>query len=86
MHHLTRQDIAVLLEGQDHRCALCQKSFMEHAFEIDHDHGCCPWGTKSCGQCVRGLLCIYCNRTVLGVVENEALLQGALEYLGKTNG
>ena len=27
---------------------------------VDHDHGCCPF-TRSCGRCVRGLICVNCN-------------------------
>jgi len=40
---------------------------------VDHDHKCCPTG-KSCGKCVRGLLCMRCNM-VLGLLEeNHSLL------------
>lgn len=34
---------------------------------VDHDRRCCP-GRKSCGKCVRGLLCTVCN-TRLGTFE-----------------
>ena len=30
---------------------------------IDHDHRCCPPG-KSCGKCIRGVLCHPCNMVI----------------------
>ena len=40
---------------------------------IDHDHSCCP-ESRSCGQCIRGVICSGCN-TMLGCI--ETLLQRA---------
>lgn len=34
---------------------------------VDHDHGCCP-ADRSCGRCIRGLLCVSCN-FVLGRID-----------------
>lgn len=47
---------------------------------IDHDHRCCP-GKKSCGRCVRALLCQPHN-TILGLVgESTDHLQSLIKYL-----
>lgn len=82
-HNLTRADAAEILAKQDHRCAICQKTLFGREWDIDHDHSCCPKSTESCGECMRGILCRYCNRTVVGVIENESLVRSTLEYLGK---
>ena len=50
-------------------------------FSVDHDHSCCPDRTKSCGKCVRGLLCNHCN-VILGFAkDNPDLLIAAAAYL-----
>ena len=50
---------------------------------VDHDHRCCPSERKSCGKCVRGLLCRKCN-TGLGMFkDNPELLRGAADYIEK---
>jgi hypothetical protein len=47
---------------------------------VDHDHGCCP-GQRSCGKCVRGLVCRDCN-AMLGLARDNAdSLRRAASYL-----
>jgi hypothetical protein len=47
---------------------------------VDHDHACCPSG-KSCGKCVRGLLCNDCN---LGHFKDDPeLLRRMADYIEK---
>lgn len=51
---------------QGNSCAICRKG--EVQLYVDHNHSCCPQG-KTCGKCVRGLLCTRCNG-VLHVFES----------------
>jgi hypothetical protein len=77
--NLTRADYGRMLDEQDGRCAICLELPNEKKrLAIDHDHACCPVNT-SCGNCVRGLLCIKCN-TSLGVFES-GFLALAIEYI-----
>lgn len=46
----------------------------ETGLHVDHNHKCCP-GQKSCGKCVRGILCNYCNSTLGYAKENPSVLR-----------
>jgi hypothetical protein len=49
---------------------------------IDHDHLCCP-ATKTCGKCIRGVLCRRCN-TAEGIFKtNPQSIYGLIEYMKK---
>ena len=64
-----------MLEQQGGVCAVCKQGELMvdkrtnqvRRLAVDHDHTCCP-SDKSCGKCVRGLLCHKCN-TFLGHYE-----------------
>jgi hypothetical protein len=49
---------------------------------VDHDHQCCP-GKKSCGHCVRGLLCMRCNTAIGALGEDLDRIAAVLAYLRK---
>jgi hypothetical protein len=70
-------------------CAICSRKMK--TLHQDHDHRCCqPVRTKSglirpksCGECLRGLLCNRCN-FFLGYLESDpTLYRRALRYLEK---
>jgi hypothetical protein len=66
---MTHEAFAQLLNDQGNACGMCREVFTEDSvIFVDHDHGCCAEEKRSCGQCVRGLLCLRCN-TGLGYVE-----------------
>lgn len=61
MYRITIERYEELLSSQDGKCAVCKRiPDAVRRLAVDHDHGCCP-GKKSCGECVRGLLCTGCN-------------------------
>lgn len=73
-----------LLAAQDYACAMCHEPFREdEPICIDHDHNCCKAEKRSCGECVRGLLCLSCN-TALGIIERKYDL--ACAYLANPRG
>jgi hypothetical protein len=47
---------------------------------VDHDHRCCP-GKRSCGSCVRALLCASCNLTVGMIEQVNGLWEPFANYL-----
>lgn len=46
---------------------------------IDHDHDCCPG--RSCGECVRGVLCRTHNVWLGMVADDPAFMDRAARYL-----
>lgn len=58
-----------MLKEQNGRCYLCKLKPNGKRLAVDHDRGCCP-GEKSCGKCIRKLLCIGCN-TALGLLREN---------------
>jgi hypothetical protein len=77
-----------LFDEQGGVCRICRKpetathqSGTLRRLAVDHDHSCCP-GKKSCGKCVRGLLCARCNSAIGLFDESREILLAAIEYLG----
>jgi Recombination endonuclease VII len=68
---MTLEDYNDKLAGQNGRCAICGITAKDcgKKLHIDHDHACCnsSSSTRSCGKCVRGLLCFKCNLTLAKV-------------------
>lgn len=70
-----------LLALQDGCCGACGRHPKNgERLVIDHDHSCCP-GVKSCGECIRGLLCAGCNAGIGLLGDSPEGLERALIYL-----
>lgn len=93
-YSMTTEDYNSMLEKQGGKC-VCGATDPGRGYEafcVDHDHSCCP-GEKSCGKCVRGLLCHNCN-VALGLLDDDVeRMMGLASYLlsrenvlGVTNG
>lgn len=69
-----------LFERQGNACAICHRtSTADGRWMTDHDHSCCPTA-KTCGGCVRAILCHDCNITV-GYIENHPNLAAVMAYV-----
>jgi hypothetical protein len=64
-------------------CDLCGST---ERLVFDHDHRCCPnphkySKGKTCGKCLRGILCTVCNTTLGLLKEEAALMRRMLDYI-----
>lgn len=77
-----------MLAAQGGVCAICRRppGVSEDILYVDHDHACCRQERKSCGECVRGLLCGECNRGIGKFHDDpDRLLAAATYVLGFKN-
>ena len=72
-HGLSHDDFSVLLEAQNHQCAICRTTTpggKSGQFVVDY-----------CDKNVRGLLCANCHKAVECVSDNIHTLKNMIEYL-----
>lgn len=73
---LTESEYEWIWRLQDGKCSICS----DPATHVDHDHACCG-GNRSCGMCVRGLLCRDHNLMIGLGRDSYRVMDGAMEYL-----
>lgn len=85
-YNITVERYDELLAAQDGVCAVCGEPPPEGSYlSVDHDHSCCSASDKTCGLCIRGLLCTTCN-TGIGMLPTVELLKSAQVYMERSNG
>lgn len=80
---ITQDRYDELVAAQSGRCAICgtpEPGGKHNTWHIDHAHDCCP-GERSCGTCVRGLLCHRCNVGIGHFADNPKTIAAVLMYL-----
>lgn len=81
-YNITFEDFQKLLKSQGFACAVCGSlDSGTREWSIDHDHKCCPTPAKSCGKCIRGILCGACNCGLGYFKDDPNRLQAAINYL-----
>lgn len=80
---LTPEQYDEMLAAQDGVCAIC-KTPTPSALHVDHNHACCP-GPRSCGSCIRGLLCANCNKALGLLRDIPEVFRTAATYLERSS-
>ena|ERR1700733_9134953 len=81
---ITEQQFNEMLRRQNYCCAICGTDNplgSNGTWAIDHDHSCCPASCRSCGKCIRGILCQLCNQGLGCLRESLSNLRMATAYL-----
>ena len=81
---ITLTQFDAMVEAQGGGCAICgHPGSEENRLSVDHDHACCPGkkGKKTCGKCVRAILCARCNTGLGQFYDNPDTLMAAAFYL-----
>lgn len=81
VYSITPAQYDALYAAQGGKCAICRiATGARKRLAVDHDHACCI-GPKSCGRCVRGLVCSVCNDVLAHSRDNPAYFERAAAYL-----
>jgi hypothetical protein len=84
---LTFEEFDALLAQQGGKCAICGTTEPgdvragPRGWNVDHDHACCSTRKRSCGECIRGIICSPCNRALGFLREDPVIVRAALDYL-----
>lgn len=89
-YRLTDKDLYYMWLFQGGRCDICKSVITIDKCHVDHDTTCCSKAItrtqRSCGNCVRGLLCGSCNQGLGNFKDNTYRLKEATMYLIRTGG
>ena len=78
-----QEEYEAMFKAQNGCCAICDEAQPSRRLSVDHDHSCCPGDKKTCGQCVRQLLCAKCNSLLGPPNDDPQRLRKAIAYLRK---
>lgn len=81
-YNLSIEEYIAILESQGGVCPGCGA---EDPNQVDHDHSCCS-GEKSCGKCVRGILCHRCNKGLGLLRDSPEVLNALAGYVVRKRG
>ena len=92
-YSITLEKLIELWNKQEGKCPCClvklphPKDWNTPKWEIsiDHDHSCCGQKSKSCGKCVRGILCRDCNLMIGHAKDKQETLARSINYLEETS-
>jgi hypothetical protein len=80
LYGIGTEEWELLFDSQGRKCAICDAYESPQPWATDHDHSCCP-GKKSCGACLRGILCSNCNVGIGHLRESPRIMRRAIAYL-----
>jgi hypothetical protein len=83
---LSLEKYGEILSVQEGVCFICKDPPEENSvLVVDHDHSCCPGKEKTCGTCIRGLLCGKCNSALGYFRDDPELMERAAQYVRQSS-
>lgn len=80
-YNLPPEKYQKMVDAQGGVCKICFSPNVDGKnLAVDHDHKCCP-ARRSCGKCIRALLCNPCNYGLAGFKDDVDILKRAIEYI-----